>query len=156
MIVTCCEQCLINLPLPANYVVTVPLVPGTVRRSFISRFDHFLVGEATEDPPMTANTSDAVRGDSGLFADIVNILAFVTGEGPDWAAGIEPAARLETDLRMESVELAEFDQALRRRFGDRVDLAGHLASLDLDQLVGLSVAEVTGYVAGQLAAGRPR
>ena len=63
-----------------------------------------------------------------------------------------PASRLETDLGMDSVELAAFAAALRGRFGDRVDLLEHLAGLELDELIELTVGQVAGFVAGQLPA----
>lgn len=98
---------------------------------------------------MTAEASHAILADSRLFADIVDILSNVTGVA--WLAepaGIAPDARLETDLRMESIELVAFGDELRRHYGDQVDLPRYLATLELDQLVGLTVADVAGYVAG--------
>ena len=94
---------------------------------------------------MTAEASHAAVVDSRLFADIVDILSNVTGVV--WPAGIAPDTRLESDLRMESIELVAFSDELRRGYGDQVDLPGYLATLELDQLVGLTVADVTGYVA---------
>ena len=48
---------------------------------------------------------------------------------------------------LDSVELATLGELLRKRYGDRVDLAGFVATLDLDQLIGLTVADIAGYVA---------
>ncbi len=97
---------------------------------------------------MTAQASHAVVVDSRLFGDIVDILSNVTGvvELAE-PGGIAPDTRLESDLRMESIELVAFSDELRRCYGDQVDLPGYLATLELDQLVGLTVADVTGYVA---------
>lgn len=60
-------------------------------------------------------------------------------------------ARLEADLGMDSIELAAFAAALRDRFGDWVDLSDHLAALELDELIGLTVAEVAAFVASRLS-----
>ncbi len=98
---------------------------------------------------MTQNDPHSVR----LFHDVVDILVAVTDEGPEWASAIAPYSRLESDLRMESLEFAAFGDALRARYGHRIDLGAHLASLELDELIGLSVADVIGYVASRQLAG---
>jgi acyl carrier protein len=59
-------------------------------------------------------------------------------------------ARLEADLGMDSLELAAFAAALRARFGDRVELADHLAQLELDELIGLTAGQVAAFVASRL------
>lgn len=101
---------------------------------------------------MTAEPPRVILADSRLFVDIVDILSNITGVV--LPTGISPDARLETDLRMESIELVAFGDELRRRYGDQVDLPGHLATLELDQLVGLSVAEVADYVSSATAPDR--
>jgi acyl carrier protein len=59
-------------------------------------------------------------------------------------------ARLEAELGMDSIELAAFAAALRARFGDRVELAHHLAELELDELIELTAGQVATFVAGRL------
>jgi acyl carrier protein len=58
--------------------------------------------------------------------------------------------RLEAELGMDSLELAAFAAALRARFGDRVELADHLAELELDELIELTAGQVAAFVAGRL------
>jgi acyl carrier protein len=70
------------------------------------------------------------------------------GQILDTGAGIGPAARLEADLQLESLDLLALDDLLRRRYGDGVALCAHLATLDFDTLVGLTVGDVAEYVAG--------
>jgi acyl carrier protein len=85
------------------------------------------------------------------MAEVLAALRPITGEAV-------PASRLETDLGMDSVELAAFAAALRDRFGDRVDLLDHLAGLTPDELIELTVGEVAGFVTDRLpaATGLPR
>jgi acyl carrier protein len=59
-------------------------------------------------------------------------------------------AQLEADLGMDSIELAAFAAALRARFGDRVDLTAHLGALELDELIGLTAAQVASFIASRL------
>jgi acyl carrier protein len=80
-------------------------------------------------------------------ADIAELLREVTGEDAVWQAGIRPDSRLDGDLQLDSVELAALGVALRRRYGNAVDLARFLAGLDIDQLIALTVADVADHVA---------
>ena len=89
-----------------------------------------------------------------LIAQVAALLREVTGEDEQWLAALGPRTRLDADLLLESVELAELGDALARRYGEQVDLAGHVASLDLDQIIEFTIADVAAYVATCLAGGR--
>lgn len=92
-----------------------------------------------------------------VLTTLTRMLQDVTGEDSEWAASITPASRLEGDLRLESVEVAALADRLTQAYGERVDLLAFLAGLDIDQLIGLTVADVAAYVTGQPAAsGVPR
>ncbi|WP_432988973.1 phosphopantetheine-binding protein [Dactylosporangium sp. CA-233914] len=77
---------------------------------------------------------------------VVELLREVTGEDAEWLAGLGPATRLDGDLFLDSLELAALSERLAARFGPGVDLAGHIAGLELEALLGLSVADVSSYV----------
>lgn len=96
---------------------------------------------------MTVNYPRAVGDDRQSFLELVEILTAVSGEGPAWAGAVTPASRLEGDLRMESLELAALDDALRARYGTHIDLQAFLAELELDELIGLKVADLLAYLA---------
>ena len=52
--------------------------------------------------------------------------------------------------------MAAFGEALRDRYGPRIDLGAFLACIELDQLIGLTVADVLDYLAeGRTSAGEP-
>lgn len=74
------------------------------------------------------------------------MLRDVTGEDEAWASRITASSRIEDDLRLESIELAALDQRLRDRYGGRVDLAGFLAGLDLDEIIALTVGDLVALV----------
>jgi acyl carrier protein len=82
--------------------------------------------------------------------DIVGALAAATGDESLLGAGLNAATRLEADLRMDSLELTALCAVLRDRYGTAVDLAGHVAGLDIDQLIGLTVGDVAAYVSGRI------
>jgi acyl carrier protein len=82
-----------------------------------------------------------------LVEEIADLLRAVVGADPAWQAGLGPRTRLDGDLFLDSLELAGLAAALRRRYGDRVDLAAHVADLDLDAIIELTLAQVADLVA---------
>jgi acyl carrier protein len=81
-----------------------------------------------------------------LFDEIVRILREVTGEDDEWSARIAPTCALEGDLGLESMELVDLGERMRAVFG--IDLAAHVAELDIDELIDLTVADLVAYVDG--------
>jgi acyl carrier protein len=79
-----------------------------------------------------------------VLAELTALLRDVTGEDAAWAAAITPDSRLEDDLGLESVELAALGAAVHGRYG--VDLPAHVAGLDLDGLIALTVGDIADLV----------
>jgi len=89
----------------------------------------------------------ARREDSDMTVrDLAELLAAVTGDESLLSAGITAATRLEGDLFLDSLDLAALAALLRERYGTALDLAGYVAGLGIDELIGLTAGEVTGYV----------
>jgi acyl carrier protein len=82
--------------------------------------------------------------------DLVEALAAATGDESLLSTGIDATTRLEGDLCLDSVDLAALSAALRDRYGTVVDLTRYVAGLDIDQIIGLTVADVAAYVTGCL------
>jgi acyl carrier protein len=81
-----------------------------------------------------------------LVGEVVALLQRVVGDDPRWADRVTPSARLDQDLRLDSLEVTALAGLLRDAYGDRVDLAAFMAGLDFEALVALTVADVAGYV----------
>jgi acyl carrier protein len=82
--------------------------------------------------------------------EVAEAIAAATGDESLLSTGISAAARLEGDLRLDSLDLAALSELLRDRHGAAVDLAAYVAALDIDQIIGLTVADVAAYVTGCL------
>jgi acyl carrier protein len=82
--------------------------------------------------------------------DVAEAIAAATGDESLLSTGINAATRLEGDLRLDSLDLAALSALLRERHGAAVDLARYVAGLDIDQIIGLTVADVAAYVTGCL------
>ena len=78
--------------------------------------------------------------------DVAEALAAATGDESLLSAGITAATRLEGDLRLDSLDLAALGALLRDRYGRAVDLVGYVAGLDIDEIIELTVGDVTDYV----------
>lgn len=74
--------------------------------------------------------------------EIVELLRQVTGEDEAWAAAVTPATRVDTDLFVDSLELAALSEAMRQRYGPGVDLAGYVAGLELPELIEFTVGDL--------------
>ncbi len=90
--------------------------------------------------------------DSELWREVAVALREATGEDAGFLAGLGPATRLDGDLFVDSLELAALSELLRQRYGGSVDLVGHVAGLDLDAIVALTIADVADHVATHRAA----
>jgi acyl carrier protein len=78
---------------------------------------------------------------------IAGLLRRSVGEDRVWPDDFGPSTRLDGDLLLEDADMAAFGEELRQRYGDRVDLIGFVADLDIDRIIALSVAGVADYVA---------
>jgi hypothetical protein len=93
-------------------------------------------------------SAELAHGD--VLAALTGMLADVTGEDGQWAAAVTPASRLEGDLRLESVEVAALATRLHETYGEQVDLLGFIAGLGIDEIIGLTVADVVAYVSDRI------
>lgn len=91
--------------------------------------------------------------DQDLLAEVVAKITQVTSEDEAWASAVTASCRLESDLWLDSVELAALAELLQSAYGDEVDLATFLTGLEIDKLIGLTVGDLVSYIAGCLNPG---
>ncbi|NUS13780.1 MAG: methyltransferase domain-containing protein [Streptomyces sp.] len=103
-------------------------------------------------------TGPATEEAAGLVRPVAELLREVLDEDGAWLDAVTPGTRVDSGLLVESQELAAWSTALRDRYGDRVDLAGHVARLGIDEIIALTVGDVAAYVAARRdgAGGRQR
>jgi hypothetical protein len=77
--------------------------------------------------------------------EVTAMLRQVTGEDAGWASAVSATSRLDGDLRLESVEVVALGELMRAAHGG-TDLLGHLAGLDLDDLIALTVGDLADLV----------
>lgn len=77
-----------------------------------------------------------------VLAPIVTMLREITGQ----ADSIAPSTRIE-DLHLDSLEITALAARLRTAYA--VDLPAHLATLDINQLIDLTVADIAALTTSQ-------
>src|SRR3954464_15813969 len=81
------------------------------------------------------------RTEAEVLDDVARMVREVIAE--DWAADVPIG--METsfakDLELESIEFVALAERIRAEYGQRVNLAGWLATMDLQQILGLRVGQ---------------
>jgi acyl carrier protein len=87
-----------------------------------------------------------------------DILAVVIGKirgtiNEDWIQDfeIDTETRFNDDLELESIEFVKIADAIQAHFGTRLDIIGWLSGKSIQELIGLSVGDLTGFIAGAVA-----
>ncbi|MGH4027759.1 phosphopantetheine-binding protein [Actinomycetota bacterium Odt1-20B] len=97
-----------------------------------------------------ARPTTAPVDETTILADLTDALRSVLDDAELEATPITLETRFVEDLDLESIDLVTLTSELRRRYGDRVDFPAFFASLELSEIIGLSVGQVVTYVSGQL------
>lgn len=80
---------------------------------------------------------------SELYAEVAGLVRQVLRDSE-----FGPQTRLDGDLLMDSLEFTALAALVADRYGEHVDLQGFLAGLEIDQIIDLTVADVTKYIEG--------
>lgn len=59
---------------------------------------------------------------------------------------ISMTTSFNADLELESIEFVALAEKLQQRFGERVDFVGWISGKELDQIIGLTVGELVGFI----------
>jgi hypothetical protein len=94
-------------------------------------------------------TDGTATDGAGLVRRVAELLQHIVGEDAAWLEAVGPETRVDGELLLESHELASWSLALRRHYGERVDLVDHVAGLDIDQIIALTVGDVAAHVAAR-------
>ena len=81
-----------------------------------------------------------------VLGDVTRMLRDVIGE--DWAEDFEigMGTSFSKDLELESIEFVALAERIAGEYGKRVNLAGWLATMDLEQILALRVGQLVEYI----------
>ena len=78
--------------------------------------------------------------------DIVRVMILEVMEEEEGAFEIELKTSFQDDLELESIEMVALGESLQVRYDDRIDFAGWLTQLSLDELMALSVRDLVEWI----------
>ena len=90
-------------------------------------------------------TSNQVS-DEATFAQVANLLDEMIGGADLLGVEITAETRFHEDLQLESIDLVTFAGILTESFGPQVNLAQYLAEKDLDEVIDMTVGDISAYV----------
>ncbi|GHF22909.1 MULTISPECIES: acyl carrier protein [Streptomyces] len=96
-------------------------------------------------------TTPAPRADeAAVLTELTEALHHVLPEIGFEDTPVTMDTRFVEDLDLESIDLVTLTGELGRRYGGHVDFPGFFASLELPEIIGLTVGQVVRYIAGRL------
>jgi acyl carrier protein len=81
-----------------------------------------------------------------VLGDLARMLREVIGEdwAQDFAIGLDTS--FAKDLELESIEFVALAEQITAEYGKRVNLAGWLATMDLEQILALRVGQLVEFI----------
>ncbi|GAA1982390.1 phosphopantetheine-binding protein [Amycolatopsis minnesotensis] len=84
--------------------------------------------------------------DTAVFSKVTELLGEMVGGADLLGIEISSSTTFHEDLGLESIDLVTFAGILADHFGAEVNLAEFLAEKELDEVIGLRVGDIAGYV----------
>jgi acyl carrier protein len=91
-------------------------------------------------------------GNDDVLAEVVAMLTEVVGEDFLLEQAVGPDTAFNADLGLESIEFVALAEKLQRHYGPRIEFAAFIAGMDLDQIMNMTVGDLTAHIAARLAA----
>lgn len=89
---------------------------------------------------LTTQVLDEVRG----------VLSDVIGEEYVEELDVDMDTAFRADLDIESIEFVAMGEVLRERYGDRIDFVEWLTTMELDDIIALTVGELVDHIVEKL------
>lgn len=97
------------------------------------------------------NTTGSMVSDEERKAEILQTIVGFIGEviGEEWVheKSITAATTFSYDLEVESIELVALSEKIQQRYGEVVDFPTWLSSMELDDIISLTVGQLVDYIA---------
>ena len=104
----------------------------------------------SERPPGPAPL--APPDEERVLAEIAGLIVEVLGDYAPDPADIRPETLFGDDLELESIDLVMLSGHLQERYGEQVNFAEFVASLEIDEVIALSVGRLVNHVLHSLGA----
>lgn len=95
-------------------------------------------------------TRDTAALTAQVLDDVRDVLADVIGEDYVSELDVEMETAFRADLDIESIEFVAMGEILRERYGDRIDFVEWLTTMELDDIIALTVGELVDHIVEKL------
>jgi acyl carrier protein len=92
------------------------------------------------------NTQARSEAEAAVLDVVRRLIGEVIGEEYLLDLSVEMETSFEDDLEIESIEFVKLGAKLTEHYGGKVDFAGFLADLDLDEIISMRVGTVVEYI----------
>lgn len=81
-----------------------------------------------------------------VLAELVRMIEEVVGADVLLGVEITRETTFSDDIGLESIEFVALADRLRQHYGERVDLVGFLADMDIDEIMAMSVGRLVDHI----------
>jgi acyl carrier protein len=81
-----------------------------------------------------------------VLATVTRLLREVMDDDAELGPPIGLSSSFSNDLELESIEFVALAEKLQARYGTRIDFAGWLSGMELDQILSLSVGDLVEFI----------
>jgi acyl carrier protein len=98
---------------------------------------------------LTPYTSDVLEVVRDMLVDVI---------GPEYLIdlSVELGTSFDQDLELESLEFVALAERLLQHYGGQVDFVAWLATMELDEIIGLTVGDLVGFIESAVGANTTR
>jgi acyl carrier protein len=94
----------------------------------------------------TTQQQSIVGSQEQIFATVKKFLGEIIGEDFIDQYDITMDSTLTGDLEMESIEIVEFSEKIKKHYGSKVDFTNWMSNLELEQIINLTVKDIVNYI----------
>ncbi len=91
-----------------------------------------------------------MKDQAEVFEKVRELLTEVIGEEFMEEYNVEMESTLTGDLEMESIEIVELSEKIKKHYGSNVNFQEWMSKLQLEELIDLSIKDIVTYVEGCL------
>ncbi len=95
---------------------------------------------------MTPGPSTEPVTDAEILTTVSKLIEEVVGAEYSLGLEIDMDTSFQGDLELESLEFVELAEKLIETYGEHVDFAGWLATMDVDEIIAMTVGELVAYI----------
>ena len=85
-----------------------------------------------------------------VLDEVCGVLSDVIGEEYVEELDVDMDTAFRADLDIESIEFVAMGEVLRERYGDRIDFVEWLTTMELDDIIALTVGELVDHIVEKL------